>query len=250
MNWTKVDWKEYDEIYKPKRNVNNHASWKIHHMMGAFYSNKMDVVVEYESFGELLAYFLFEIDKSILRYYVQPVKIDITTLTETGERKVWSHVPDVLVFRNGSNPLLYQIKDSKYELPENMDVINNKCIHYANVNGWSYSIVYPKDMPNIISKNIKLISSRTKKRVYYEDWIPEIIYRLTAEKTQTIIDLAMGFRTKINPSMIIPIIYYLISIGVLKVDISRKVDQFSQVVLNNDENIFDEYFLCEGVLSV
>ena len=41
-----------------KSNVNNHASWKIHHMMGAFYSNK----------------------------------IDITTLTETSEKKVWLHV--------------------------------------------------------------------------------------------------------------------------------------------------------------
>lgn len=250
MDWSYTDWKEYDETYKQKRKVNNHASWRIHHLMGSFHSNKMDTVVEYESYGELLAYFLFEIDKSVIRYYVQPIKVDIPSFNEDGEKKIWTHVPDVLVFRNGSNPVLYQIKDAKYELPENMELINKKCVHYASERDWTYSVVYPKEMPVTICKNIRLLSSRTKKRSNYDDWIPEIIYRLKAENVITIMDLSMSFKTRINPLMIIPIIYYLISIGVFKVDMYQKLNQYSQVTINTDEDEFDKFFICEGVFSL
>ncbi len=247
MEWNNINWKEYDEIYKAKRKVNNHASWRIHHIMGSFYSDKMDKVIEYESLGELLAYFLFEIDKFVIRYYVQPVKIDIPTFNEIGEKKIWEHIPDVLVFRNGSNPILYQIKDARYDPSVNFEQINKKCLKYAGERNWTYKVIYPKEIPLIITTNIRLLSSRTRKRNYYDSWIPEIIYKLQVEKMISIIDLAMSFKTRINTVLILPIIYYLISIGVFKVDMYKEVNQFSTVAIYTEQFEFDNFFLYEGV---
>jgi hypothetical protein len=242
MDCENTNWKEYDGIYYPKRKVNNHASWKIHHMIGVFYSNKMETAVEYESFGELLAYFLFDIDKLVLRYYVQPIKVDIPTFKENGEKTTWSHIPDVLVFRNGSNPILYQIKDPECDPPKNFELINEKCLKYANERNWVYKVIYPKLMPKVVCSNIELISSRTKKRNYYDNWIPEVIYRLKVENVISIMDLALSFKTRINPVMILPIIYYLISKGILKVDMFQVVNQYSKVTINNGQNDFDKFF--------
>jgi hypothetical protein len=51
-------------------------------------------------------------DVSTLYYYVQPVEVPIPYKTKKLEKKFWLHVPDVLVFRNGYPPLLYQIKEA------------------------------------------------------------------------------------------------------------------------------------------
>jgi hypothetical protein len=42
------------------------------------------------------------LDKQTIRYYVQPVKIGISQINDAGEIKNWTHVPDVLAFRNGN----------------------------------------------------------------------------------------------------------------------------------------------------
>jgi hypothetical protein len=55
------NWKEEEMDYFPKRRVNNKLSWKIHHLMGSFYSNKMKRTIEYESMGECLFYYTLEL---------------------------------------------------------------------------------------------------------------------------------------------------------------------------------------------
>ncbi|MCX7922293.1 MAG: hypothetical protein N3B21_09825 [Clostridia bacterium] len=247
MEWSNKNWKVEDELYSQKRKVNNKTSWKRPHIIGAFYSNKMDKVVEYESLAELLAYYLFELDRQVIRYYVQPVEVNISILNDEGEIKTWIHIPDVLVFRNGSDPTLYQIKDINSEVPKTFELTNRKCAKYAEERNWVYSIIYPKQMPKIISHNIKLLSGMTKKRKYFDEWIPEVVYRLKFAQKISIIDLACSFSAKINPLMILPVIYYLITIGEFKTDITSEVNQYSEISIASDFDDFDLYFMNEGV---
>src|SRR5690348_10535679 len=138
MDWSHKNWSEEDLLYEQKRNVQNKISWRMPHIIGSFYSYKLNRVIEYESLGELLFYFLLELDRQTIRYYVQPVKIGIKQINDSGEIKNWTHIPDVLVFRNGSKPLLFQIKDSPDEVPQNAYIINNKCRSFSQENDWYY----------------------------------------------------------------------------------------------------------------
>lgn len=71
----------------------------------------MNRVVEYHSLNECLFFFLLELDSSTVRYYVQQINMGIQFFDDQGNKKTWSYVPDVLVFKNGFVPLLYQIKE-------------------------------------------------------------------------------------------------------------------------------------------
>ncbi|PPA83585.1 hypothetical protein C4A75_14665 [Brevibacillus laterosporus] len=78
MNWNNKNWEEEDKLFYPKRKVDNKIGWYRPHIIGSFHSNKMEKIIEYHSLN----------------------------------KKYWNHVPDVLVFRENSAPLLYQIKES------------------------------------------------------------------------------------------------------------------------------------------
>jgi hypothetical protein len=101
MNWGSRSWEEEDRLFSQKRNVQNKISWRMPHIIGSFYSFKLNRIIEYESLGELLFYFILELDIRTIRYYVQPVKISIKQITDNGQIKHWIHVPDVLVYRDG-----------------------------------------------------------------------------------------------------------------------------------------------------
>lgn len=73
-------------------------------IIGSFYSYKLNKVIEYESLGECLFYYLLEITKSVIQYYVQPVEVKQYYLDDDGTKKEWLHVPDALVFSQGSVP--------------------------------------------------------------------------------------------------------------------------------------------------
>ncbi|MBG9798009.1 hypothetical protein O0555_14365 [Brevibacillus laterosporus] len=112
MNWNNKNWEEEDKLFYPKRKVDNKIGWYRPHIIGSFHSNKMEKIIEYHSLNESIFYFLLELDKSTIRYYVRPIEIKIPYINQKGNKKYWNHVPDGLVFRENSAPLLYQIKES------------------------------------------------------------------------------------------------------------------------------------------
>ena len=65
MNYKNKTWEQEDKEFYPKRKVNNKASWKIHHIIGSFYSERMARIVEYESMGEYIFYSILELDKAV-----------------------------------------------------------------------------------------------------------------------------------------------------------------------------------------
>jgi hypothetical protein len=125
------------------------------------------------------------------------------------------HVPDVLVFRNGYIPTLFQIKESEEYLTNNVNIINKRCFKFASESTWNYEVIFPKKMlSQVLINNINMLIGFTKERSYYDSWIKEIMLRHKYFQPKTIEELATSFAPKINPYMIIPIIYHLITIGI------------------------------------
>lgn len=247
MNWENKTWNIEDKLYSPKRRVNNKLSRNIQHIIGGFYSQKMARTVEYESLSERLFYYFLELDPSTIRYYVQPVEIPMQVRTSTGESKDWTHVPDVLVFRQGHNPLLYQVKYDPKQTSVIFERNNDACNRYAKKLGWEYQVIYPTQLPRILSRNLRFLNKYLVPRKYYSEWLPIVRYRLECIGQTTISNLADSFKHKIDPLLLLPLIYYLVARGVFQVDVNMEIDRGSQVSINN---IAPNYFeLLQGVGS-
>ncbi|MFY3792084.1 hypothetical protein ACOQFO_10460 [Ureibacillus sp. MALMAid1270] len=244
-NYDQIGWKEEEMEYFPKRKVNNNLSWKIHHIKGSFYSNKMQRTIEYESMGECLFYFFLELAGQVKSYYVQPLEIEVPFMTEDGDKKHWVHVPDVLVFGDSIKPTIFQIKEAPQESKKHT-LINRACLRYAATREWDYKVIYPKALPEEVLYNIKFLNGFLKKRKSYDRWTQEINYRLKHMKEVTIHDLAYSFVTKINPLLIMPNIYYLIANGAIDIDITKKINQFSEIRLNRLDKQLLPYLNLDG----
>lgn len=245
MDWTSKNWIEEDEQFFPKRKVDNKLSWIIHHLIGSFHSVKMDKIVEYESLGECLFYYYLELDHSVIRYYVQPVEVKFSSMKKDGDIKEWVHVPDVLVFRNGSIPYLYQIKENPSTTPKH-ELINKKCNGFANKNDWIYKVIYPKQMPKTILRNIKFLQGFLKKRKWFDDLIPIVVMRLKYLKNINVIDLAKSFGTEISPLFILPVIYHLIAKGIFTTNIYQEIDEYSEISMGSLLEQLNGFVIEEG----
>lgn len=243
----KSDWKSEDLEFMPKRKVSNRGSRNRVHIIGTFYSNKMKKEVEYESLNEFIFYAFLELDFKVMRYYVQPLEIDIPFIDEDGDRGTWVHVTDVLVFRQGDLPTIYQIKDTGSIVSEKTKLINKTCYKYASLRGWEYKVVYPKKLPKDTISNINFLFGFLKKRKNYDVWIPQLIEKLTCLRSVSIIDLALSFSREINPIHILPIIYHLIAVGVFYVELSLRISEYSEIGIQNEQNYNKFLNLYEGI---
>ncbi|WP_196493817.1 TnsA endonuclease N-terminal domain-containing protein [Ornithinibacillus caprae] len=235
MRWNYKKWDEEDKLYSPKRRVNNKMSRKIHHIIGSFYSQKMARAVEYESLNERLFYSFLELDSSTIRYYVQPVEIPVTARNSTNEIKKWLHIPDVLVFRQGQSPILYQIKFDSKQITPIFEKNNEACRRYAEKLGWIYQVIYPSQLPHLLSRNIRFLKNYLTPREYYYNWIPQVKYRLECIGETTISNLADSFKYQIDPLLLLPLIYFLVAHGIFHIDVNSEISRDSIVSLNELE---------------
>lgn len=234
MNSDNALWDKYDIKFKPKRKVNNKSSWKFPHIIGSFYSNKMNKRIEYESINEFIFYSILELDKKTVRYYVQPMEIEIKYRDRTGIEKSWIHVPDVLVFRDNMRPSLYQVKDPQSKNTDKFKIINKKCNKYAKENDWDYNVIYPKLLPTGFISNIRFLTGFLKPRKEYVRLIPILIKASKNIKEPTINELVISLSDKIDPFILIPLIYHLIAIGHIFVNIEKEISEFSNISFYED----------------
>ncbi|CAN7736216.1 hypothetical protein LJR153_006314 [Paenibacillus sp. LjRoot153] len=228
MNWSKNDWKEEDNLYSPKRKVNNKGSRYHPHIIGSFYSQKNKRPVEYESLGERLFYYYLELDTSVLRYYVQPIVVPIFSQNDE-----WPHIPDVLAFKLGFQPLLYQIKDNPdNELTPKEELCNRYCRSLALEKGWEYSVIYPKTMPQTLTRNIRFLKGFLKMRKYYPDWYEKVVDRLSFLENGSIEYLAISFKETIDPLYLKPLIYHLLAKGTFLTDVNEIINSQSIITVN------------------
>jgi hypothetical protein len=238
-NWsTKKDWSKEDKLYARKRNVTKKGSREFEHLIGSIYSHKMKRGVQYESFwGECLFYYFLELDRGTIRYYEQPVNVPINRLTKEYLLKEEVHVPDVLTFRDGSRPILFQIKGGNIKVAQKPSLYK-VCENYAKEQGWEYSLVNPKvTIPAIIKENILWLVNYLRPREYYSDLIPEVNRRVKYLHKVEVIRLAKSFEPKVDYRHALPLIFHLIATGVLITNINKKIDQTSEVSFGT---IFDD----------
>ncbi|WP_339205256.1 hypothetical protein MHH56_29890 [Paenibacillus sp. FSL K6-3182] len=239
MKWFgKNNWEEEDVEFAPKRRVDNKDSKQRPHVIGAFYSHRMSIVAEYDSLTEWAFYSLLELEINVARYYVQPVRIHIPYSDNNGNLKSWLHVPDVLVFRDGFVPHLYQIKHSPNDSSEKLKIINKACEVYANSRSWEYSVIYPKSLPKLVSRNIEFLAGFTKTRKWFDSYAPVVMSRLRLIGQTSIAELSQSFIPQYDPLLVLPVIYHLIAKGNLWININEPINEYSIVRIPTEKNLF------------
>lgn len=234
MYWNGKSWEKEDVEFAAKRKVDNKDSKQRPHVIGAFHSHKMNVVAEYESLTEWAFYSLLELDRYIVRYYVQPVRIHIPYTDDFGNLKTWPHVPDVLVFREGSIPQLYQTKASPDESDEKLKIVDKACERYAASRGWDYSVIYPNSLSKVISRNIDFLAGFTKNRKWFNDYAPQVMSKLRFMGQASISEISQSLIPEYDPLFVLPVIYHLVAKGYLWVDVNKAIDEYSVVRISSD----------------
>ncbi|MFH5181591.1 hypothetical protein ACHHV8_02555 [Paenibacillus sp. TAB 01] len=236
-HWSDKTWIEEDKLFQPKRRVDNKISWQRPHLIGGFRSRKMKRRVEYHSLNECFFYYYLELDKSTIRYYVQPIEVSIPVISAVESNKSWKHVPDVLVFRNGSKPLLYQIKESPEDVGGSFNQCNKRCELLASNLGWNYDVIYPKNLPDIVLRNINYLHGNLRERRHYtEDLINDVLFKLRFDQPITVGELARSFYPKHHPNDVKPLIYHLIAVGKIEVNVFEEVGSHSLIRISSDTN--------------
>lgn len=248
MNWNETDWSEMDRLYCPKRKVDNTMSRYFSFNIGSIRSQKMNIKVEYESLTECLFYYFLELDPKTIRYYVQPVNIPVSVISNQ-EMKVYSHVPDVLVYRNGHPPMLFQIKAKDLQEGDKNYASflrhNLACEEYAKSERWSYSIIYPRSTDDIVISNVKNIIRYKKMRKHFSELIPQLLYKLPYFENCTIDRLVNSFEGTCERKYIIPHVYHLIAEGQIWVNLFEPIHVCSEIRLGNSYVMLEETMLSE-----
>lgn len=235
--WENKLWNAEDIEFAPKRKVSNKGSTELNNIIGSMYSEKMGKAIQHESIGEKLFYSLLELDRATIRYYPQPLFIDISHLDNMGNVVTWKHVTDVLVFRNGYKPHLYQVKENLDDSRKIKNkTIDKGCLKYAKNRGWDYSVIYPKLLPDNVKYNIKFLQGYVRKRNDYDKLIPIIIDKLSYIRKININELCKSFLPHFNSVQFISIIYHLIAIGKVSIDINHKISQYSEIFITDDND--------------
>ncbi|PPQ46046.1 hypothetical protein C5G87_25915 [Paenibacillus peoriae] len=229
--WGNNNWIKEDQELSPKRRVDNKISWKRPHIIGSFYSRKMKRTIEYHSLNECLFYYFLEVDVSTLRYYVQPIEVPIPFITKNGERKYWLHVPDVVVFRKGYQPLLYQIKEAPDDPGKTFHLCNEYCSKIAVIKGWKYDVIYPKTLPKIIIKNIQMLQGYLRERNLYSIIRKDVLFKMMVNGSMSVDDLSRSFPS-FSSADIKPFLYHLIATGEVGTNMNIPISQHTVIELN------------------
>lgn len=242
------NWIKEDELFAPKRKAENKASRKKTYIIGSFYSYKNNTTVEYQSLNECYFFYLLEIDNDILRYYPQPVEIPLVALSKNGKIHRWVHVPDVLVFRQTQSPYLFQVKESPNNLSNLSSLYHKRSINYARRRGWEYKMIFPKQMPRIVIKNLEFLVTFLRQRDYYSILEPNLIRTMKRLKALTVRQLSEYVPEGYQAPFVYPLIYHLIAKGKLSLDLEKKITLDTRVELNNSQssNLLDKYITFGG----
>ncbi|MEC0105357.1 hypothetical protein P4H27_00225 [Paenibacillus taichungensis] len=224
------DWMKEDYEFSPKRRVDNKISWQRPHIIGSFHSRKMKRTIEYHSLNECLFYYFLEVDVSTLRYYVQPLEVPIPFINKKGEKKYWLHVPDVLVFRNGYQPLLYQIKEAPDDVGKTFQTCNEYCRKLVNLKSWKYDVIYPKTLPKTVLSNLQILQGYLRERNQYSLIRKDVMFNLMLNGPISIEKLSYCFPSH-SPADVKPFLFHLIATGEVEINITIPLSQHTEIEL-------------------
>ena len=253
MEWSsKLSWEVEDQEYQAKRKVDNKQSFYHRHMMGSYPSYTMGRKMRYESNNEKLFFFLLDLDPEVIRFYEQPVEIAVRYLNEKGMLTKSYHVPDILIFREGSVPWLVQVKEPDPELLENVPFLKLQeiCTQYAHANGWKYSVVFPKTLPNQLQRNIKFLVNF----LHLNNELIELMNRLSSylkfRGSTSILQLSELYQPEYRSHQVKPVIFQMIAKGILSTDLSMPITSLSMVKLREGKDSEFSKYLEKGMSSI
>jgi hypothetical protein len=226
--------------YFAKRKVSNKGSERRPHIISAFYSNKMQEVVRFESSRENLIGKIVELSTIVDEYYTQPVEVPIMVYNSQGDLTQWMHVPDLLVYCNERPPYLYQIKSKQAGLrpKKNIEHINQSCHDYAQENDWEYKVIYPDELDATLRKNIDLLFSfRNSANEKVSNTIKAVLNVAGALSIELLVKECQVKAEEIN---VLPVIYYELAIGNLYTDLYKPIT-LSSIVRIRQESDYDLY---------
>lgn len=236
MDWSdKGSWEMEDQEYRAKRKANNKNSFYHRHMFGVYQGYKMQRGMRYESNNEKLFFFLLDLAPEVIRFYEQPVEIPVRFLSERGVIKESIHVPDVLVFRENHVPWLIQIKEPDPKLLEDISFLKLQeiCKDFARSKGWEYSVLYPKNIPIHLQKNIKFLVNFLHLDNIPVDLVNRIQSFLHYRRSTSILELSEFYQPDYQPYQAKPVIFHMIAKSILSTDLSVPITSMSVVTINN-----------------
>jgi hypothetical protein len=190
----------------------------------------MERTIEYHSLNECLFYYFLEVDVSTLHYYVQPIEVPIPYKTKSFERKYWLHVPDVIVFRKGYQPLLYQIKEAPDDFGKTFHLCNQYCEKLAALKGWKYDVIYPKTLPKTVLNNIQMLQGYLRERNLYSLIRKDVVFKMMVNGPMSVNDLSRSFPSY-SPADIKPFLFHLIATGKVDTNMNLPISQHTVIEL-------------------
>jgi hypothetical protein len=238
--------------HRAKRKVDNKGSEKRPHIISAFYSNKMQEIVRFESLRENIIGKIVELSTIVDEFYTQPVEVPIMVYNSPGDLTQWMHTPDLLVYCKGLRPYLYQIKAEGQQAskrPEKkIEHINRACLDYARKNGWEYKVIYPYELNATLRKNIDLLFSfRYSSNEKVSDINKAVLNASGELSIESLVKECQSAAEKLNvlPN-VLPVIYYELAIGNLYADLLKPITLSSMIRLKQES----DYDLYDYVLEL
>lgn len=253
MEWSsKLSWEVEDQEYQAKRKVDNKQSFYHRHMMGSYPSYTMGRKMRYESNNEKLFFFLLDLDPEVIRFYEQPVEIPVRYLKGNGVISKGVHVPDILIFREGSVPWLVQVKEPDPALQEDIPFLKLQeiCQEFAHSKGWKYSVVFPKDLPNQLQRNIKFLVNFLHLNNGPDDLINRLTSYLEFRGSTSIVQLSELYQLEYRSHQVKPVIFHMIAKGILSTDLSMPITSLSMVKLRGGRETEITKYLEKGMSTI
>lgn len=237
--WSAGNSAKLDAFFATKRTIYSK------HIIGSYQSAKMECAVEYESFEGFYFYLALELSSAVVRYYPRPVPVSVFNCDDCLTFR--SHASDILVLMDGSKPMLFWIKSSKDAPSPEEELVYKACTAYAEKESWFFYAVRPRQLPEVLRRNVIFVSSFMEK-----GWENQIIDRqimafLYVNGESRISDVAARAVPGMSSPELMPYIFHSVVMGNIATDLLSPIDSDGNVHLPkaNEMVLFD--FIMEAL---
>ena len=197
-------------------------------LTGVIPSDKSVGSAEFESSLERDVLIYFEFDSSVKSFEVQPVQIE--WIDESN--KLRTYTPDVLVYFNDRNPIVYEIKYTE-DLSEILLEDKTKfkaAIKFARSKGWRFKFFTENKIGLTYLKNVRFLLPFLKAGPRSEtdmDLIDGQLNELSNTSPKQLISSI--FSDEFNQADLIPTLWYLVATDQVGIDLNEPLTMVSKI---------------------
>lgn len=200
-------------------------------VIGKFPSLKMGKMVWWESQLERDYIFHLELDRAVISYEEQPLKIRYML-----DREVHYYTPDFLVVRHGKKQIA-EVKDEESANSDDYKLLFRTVAPLFLAEGYEFVVVTEKNIRvQPLLSNIKLLHKYSRTVITYKHQLDTYAYFANSE--ECVLAELGGFLKSRGGS--IQVVYALIYRGMLSIDLSKPVNSQSTVRLAQTSALIKE----------